>query len=222
MAVAAIAAKGPSRRGVELVVAMTTNRSPTEDELHDSILHSLRFVLGGFGSRNQIYNRAVEPEQIHGSSQKRKAKYRFNRVLADLERHGLLENSNGFLIAKEKLEAAAANRISRPGAAYARSPAIRAAVMKRAKGKCEFCGEPGFMGIDGAPYLECHHIVALANDGVDRMINVIAICANHHREAHFGKQHDEIEKRMIRIVEKAEQFRLGRCGPLSAHPISPV
>jgi len=58
---------------------------------------------------------------------------------------------------------------------------------------------------DGTPYLECHHIIALANDGTDRMNNVIALCLGDHREAHFGKRRNELEKEMVRIVaEKAK------------------
>lgn len=87
---------------------------------------------------------------------------------------------------------------------YARDPKIRRAVKIRAKGKCEFCGEPGFTGWDGAPYLECHHVIALANDGADRMTNVIALCANDHREAHFGKRRAELEQKMIRRIRMLE------------------
>jgi 5-methylcytosine-specific restriction protein A len=80
---------------------------------------------------------------------------------------------------------------------YARDPKIRATVMRRANGKCELCGELGFKQPDGKHYLECHHIIALANEGSDRLTNVIALCPNHHREAHFGKRSEELEKEMI-------------------------
>ena len=85
---------------------------------------------------------------------------------------------------------------------YARDPGVRAEVMKRAKGQCEFCGEPGFLKSDGTRYLECHHIIALANDGADRLSNVIALCPTDHREAHFGKSSKEIEKVMIQKVSE--------------------
>jgi 5-methylcytosine-specific restriction endonuclease McrA len=198
---------------------------PAVEELHDLVLHALQ-SLGGSARKEGIYSRIVRSDLT--PSRKRKFKFRFKRALTDLERHGLLENSGGFLIAKRE-EAEPPERVPRYSTGYVRSPAIRAAVMKRAKGKCEFCGEPGFTGVDGTPYLECHHIVALANDGVDRMINVIALCANHHREAHFGEQRDEIEKRMIRIVEKAERNRglvhfarskENECPPLSSSSTS--
>ncbi len=81
--------------------------------------------------------------------------------------------------------------------AYARDPRVRAAVMRRANGKCELCGELGFKQSNGKHYLESHHIITLANEGSDRMTNVIALCPNHHREAHFGERGEELEKEMI-------------------------
>jgi len=83
------------------------------------------------------------------------------------------------------------------GKRYALDPKVRQAVKQRAAGKCEYCGEVGFECDDGTPYLECHHILALANDGADRMTNVIAICPGDHREAHFGKDRVKIEAEMI-------------------------
>ena len=74
------------------------------------------------------------------------------------------------------------------GKRYARDTRVREAVKRRAGGKCEFCGKLGFKSTDGLSVLECHHILALAKDGADRMDNVIAICAHDHREAHFGKR----------------------------------
>ena len=87
------------------------------------------------------------------------------------------------------------------GTAYARDPKIRVAVMNRSKGKCEYCGNSGFKKPNGGRYLECHHIIALANEGKDRMTNVIALCPNDHREAHFGKRGDELENEMIEKVK---------------------
>jgi hypothetical protein len=90
------------------------------------------------------------------------------------------------------------------GVRYARDPKIREAVKRRAGGKCEFCGELGFICADGTRYLECHHIIALAKDGADRMTNVIALCPRDHREAHFGERRIELEKDMMSKVMIAE------------------
>lgn len=83
------------------------------------------------------------------------------------------------------------------GVAYARDLRVRKEVLLRAKGKCELCGKQGFLQPDGDRYLEAHHIIALANDGADRTGNVIALCPEHHREAHFGKRRNELEQEMI-------------------------
>jgi hypothetical protein len=87
----------------------------------------------------------------------------------------------------------------KPGVAnpYKRDSRVRDAVKKRAKGRCEFCGELGFLQTNGKRYTECHHIIALANDGADRLSNVIALCPKDHREAHFGMRSAELEAAMI-------------------------
>ncbi len=85
--------------------------------------------------------------------------------------------------------------------AYSRDPRVRNAALKRANGRCEFCGEMGFSRPDGQCYLESHHVMALANDGEDRLTNVIALCANHHREAHFGLRRNQIEAQMMETLK---------------------
>jgi predicted restriction endonuclease len=85
---------------------------------------------------------------------------------------------------------------------YRRDPKVRQEVRKRAKGKCELCGDEGFRQPDGSRYVECHHIIALADDGEDRASNVIALCPGHHREAHFGQQGRELEKKMIHVLKR--------------------
>jgi predicted HNH restriction endonuclease len=80
---------------------------------------------------------------------------------------------------------------------YPRDSKVREAVLARAKGSCEFCGALGFLKPDGARYLETHHIIALAAEGADRLTNVIGLCPNDHREAHFGERRQVLEQQMI-------------------------
>jgi hypothetical protein len=87
------------------------------------------------------------------------------------------------------------------GYRYVRDAAIRDRVKRRANGCCEYCGKAGFHIIDGV-YLECHHIIALANQGADKMWNVIALCPDHHREAHFGQRAEALEEEMTSIVRR--------------------
>ena len=88
------------------------------------------------------------------------------------------------------------------GMRYRRDPRVRQNVKERAKGKCELCGEEGFRQLDRSRYVECHHIIALANDGEDRVSNVVALCPGHHREAHFGQQARELEEQMIQALQR--------------------
>lgn len=79
---------------------------------------------------------------------------------------------------------------------YERSPKIRRNALSRANGKCEWCGELGFKTSAGAIYLETHHIQPLSEGGEDSERNVIALCPNHHREAHFGEVNVEFKKQL--------------------------
>ena len=85
------------------------------------------------------------------------------------------------------------NRISSPSVFFARDNKVRQRVIKRAKGRCEHCGELGFLKSDGTYYVEAHHIISLAKQGPDMLDNVIALCPNHHREAHFGEGWERLE-----------------------------
>ncbi|HTB62903.1 MAG TPA: HNH endonuclease signature motif containing protein [Opitutales bacterium] len=79
---------------------------------------------------------------------------------------------------------------------------VRTFVIKRANGKCEFCGCEEFKLPGGQRYVEAHHIIALAKAGSDTVQDVIALCANHHREAHYGEDAEKLESKFIqRLAE---------------------
>ncbi len=84
------------------------------------------------------------------------------------------------------------------GLVYVRDPRIREAALIRAGGCCEYCGVPGFLRADGAVYLETHHIVPLCEHGPDTLANVICLCPNHHREAHFGASAAQLRANFLR------------------------
>ncbi|WP_394757099.1 HNH endonuclease [Rhodoferax sp.] len=73
------------------------------------------------------------------------------------------------------------------GSAINRSAVVRNAVLKRANGLCEYCGEPGFKTASGSIYLETHHVIALSDDGPDQEWNVVGVCPTDHRRAHFAE-----------------------------------
>lgn len=80
---------------------------------------------------------------------------------------------------------------------YNRSPEVRRAVLLRAAGVCEYCGELGFKMGNGAIFLETHHVIPLAENGFDVEWNVVAICPNDHRRAHYAENKQEIRKLLI-------------------------
>ena len=71
---------------------------------------------------------------------------------------------------------------------FRRNPDVVAEVLLRASGTCEACNKPApfARAADGTPYLEVHHKVPLAQDGLDCIENAIGLCPNCHRKAHFA------------------------------------
>lgn len=89
------------------------------------------------------------------------------------------------------------------GKVYVRDAAVRAKVLHRAAGMCEFCGLAGFVKYDGRTYVETHHVIPLSEGGLDKVENVIALCPNHHREAHFSNKRAVLRTEFQRIAAKA-------------------
>lgn len=84
-----------------------------------------------------------------------------------------------------------------------RSADVRRQALRRAKGLCQWCSAPGFRMPDGRVFLETHHVVPLSEGGADTLANVVALCANHHREAHYGERRYEIRERMLTYLSDA-------------------
>ena len=157
----------------------------------DAIEHGLA-ALKGLGNRSawlklseaipadQFYQRLTDPPPTPVASPA-PVQYQFDDALDDL----------GSDVAENVVVS---------GKRYKRDPQVRAAVVLRSQGHCEYCHESGFLRDDGKLYVETHHIIALAEDGADRVSNVIALCAGHHREAHFGALRAELEQKFVAIV----------------------
>lgn len=79
-----------------------------------------------------------------------------------------------------------------------RSADIRRQALRRAQGKCQWCDQPGFKMPDGRIFLETHHVIPLSEDGKDNLDNVVALCANHHREAHYGEQRSVMREHLLK------------------------
>ncbi len=83
---------------------------------------------------------------------------------------------------------------------YPRSKAVREQALVRANGHCEYCGVIGFKTKAGSLYLESHHIFPLSEGGVDHPSNVIALCPNHHREAHYSEYALDLRSKFLEKI----------------------
>lgn len=92
--------------------------------------------------------------------------------------------------------------LRRMSGSYERDVRIRQLVLERAAGRCEFCGQDGFVKQNGEVFLECHHIISLSEQGPDLLTNVIALCPNHHREAHYGKRWEWLQDKFLENLRK--------------------
>jgi len=67
---------------------------------------------------------------------------------------------------------------------FERNPLVVLITKRRANYKCEVphCSVPTFIGVDGHPYMETHHLLPLADGGDDTIENTACLCTIHHRE----------------------------------------
>ncbi|MCL4674356.1 MAG: HNH endonuclease, partial [Sphingomonadaceae bacterium] len=93
----------------------------------------------------------------------------------------------------------------RMSGSYIRDPAVRRRVLDRANGTCEYGGCSTFRTQSGEPYLEAHHVIKLSEQGSDTIGNVIALCPNHHREAHFGDNWQSLQDEFLEILKKVNR-----------------
>ena len=70
--------------------------------------------------------------------------------------------------------------------ARVRSIALKRYILGRANGICEGCATVAPFKTKRGPYLECHHIHRLSDGGPDDPANVVALCPNCHKRAHFS------------------------------------
>ncbi len=79
---------------------------------------------------------------------------------------------------------------------------------QRADYRCELagCTVELFTKPDGQRYVEVHHLIGMAEGGPDTLENLVCVCANHHRELHYGERKEELKKQLqqLRAKEKEE------------------
>lgn len=89
---------------------------------------------------------------------------------------------------------------------YIRNLYIEKETKMRANGKCDLCGKDApFLIRDKEPYLECHHIKFLAENGPDSIYNTVALCPNCHRKMHSLKLKKDINKLISKVKKYLEE-----------------
>ena len=91
------------------------------------------------------------------------------------------------------------------GQVFSRSAKVRKKILSRANGKCEWYETPDFETSDGKICLETHHIIPISENGLDRAGNVVALCANDHRESHHGKNKAVVRETLLRRFDRSDQ-----------------
>ncbi len=64
----------------------------------------------------------------------------------------------------------------------------------RANGKCDLCEQTAPFETKDGPYLECHHVITIADGGPDVIYNTVALCPNCHRKIHSLKDPKDLKK----------------------------
>jgi 5-methylcytosine-specific restriction protein A len=88
------------------------------------------------------------------------------------------------------------------GKVFDRCGLVRQHVLNIAQGRCQYCNQEGFKTEEGKIYLETHHVIPLCEGGPDVVTNVVALCPNHHREAHFGSERESLRGALTLVVLK--------------------
>lgn len=74
-----------------------------------------------------------------------------------------------------------------------RNQAVIGYTKGRANGKCDLCGYDAPFFKNGVPYLECHHVIRLADNGPDTIYNTVALCPNCHRKIHILNKKSDLK-----------------------------
>lgn len=68
-------------------------------------------------------------------------------------------------------------------------------VKRQAQGYCDLCEQPApIANKDQQPYLECHYVIWLSQNGADSLDNIVALCPNCHRKMHIVQDENDIKK----------------------------
>lgn len=108
------------------------------------------------------------------------------------------------------------------GRVFVRAADVRQRVLQRSQGRCELCGAEGFRTAAGAIYLETHHVIPLSAGGPDLDFNVVALCANDHRRAHYALEAACLQAQLLTFLSALYPPQAARLDELLTSSINPM
>ena len=162
-----------------------------------------RFYSTGVGLRTE----AVEAEFTRlWKPEPRVAEINVQRHVHDIEVESL---ANRFTLTELLARYAASRRrrdprprlTTAPAKRFDRDPLVTAIALTRSKFQCELpdCTVQLFVGSDGHPFVEVHHVHTLATGGEDTPENVVCLCPLHHREIHHGANAAALQTMLLQM-----------------------
>jgi len=85
-----------------------------------------------------------------------------------------------------------------------RAEAVKRYALGRANGLCEGCRQPAPFNTRKGPFLEVHHVYHLSDGGPDHPANVIALCPNCHRRAHYSADSEQFNNELSLWLKQKE------------------
>lgn len=90
--------------------------------------------------------------------------------------------------------------------------------VKRANGfRCQLCDAMGLNAIgfrkrSGEPYVEAHHVMPVSKGEIGSLAasNILTVCANHHRQLHYGQVDVRISARTFEITLDGQLLSITR------------
>jgi predicted restriction endonuclease len=86
--------------------------------------------------------------------------------------------------------------------------------------RCQLCAalelEPiAFKKTNGEPYVEAHHVmpVSMEQAGSLSVSNIMILCANHHRQMHYGNVSVAIDGSQFHVTVDGRSIRVARTRP---------
>lgn len=80
-------------------------------------------------------------------------------------------------------------------------------VKKKRRGRCQICEAVGnnpvaFINSKGKPYSEAHHVIPVSHLAAGSLsyMNIMVLCPNHHRQAHYGNFQVKLEEEKAWVI----------------------